>query len=58
MKKITVIITCYKDSLTLENAILSVYAQSRKIDEIIIVNDNSPESFEIESIIKKYPNII
>jgi glycosyltransferase involved in cell wall biosynthesis len=55
---ISVIIPCYKDSLTLQGAIESVIRQTYSHTEIIVVNDASPETQEIEQIIKKYPSII
>jgi len=58
MRKISIIIPCYKDAATLNIAIKSVYAQTRKVDEVIIVNDNSPESDKIESIVKNYPSVV
>lgn len=58
MRKVSIIIPCYKNSETLEAAIKSIYAQTRKVDEIIIVNDNSPESEKIEDIVRNYPFLI
>jgi len=54
---VCVIIPCYKDSSTLDRAIRSVYAQTRKVNEIIVVNDFSPETQEIEEILIRHPEI-
>ena len=55
---VCVIIPCYKDSKTLERAIQSVINQTIPVDEIIVVNDFSPETKAIDSIISSYPSII
>tara|TARA_B100001093_G_scaffold100534_1_gene92605 strand:+ start:8491 stop:9450 length:960 start_codon:yes stop_codon:yes gene_type:complete len=55
---VCVIIPCYKDSETLEKAIQSVINQTVPVDEIIVVNDFSPETKAIDSIISSYPSII
>src|SRR5450830_161127 len=57
MKTVSVIIPCYRDSATLERAIKSVLAQSYPAIQIIVVNDCSPESDEIENIVSRYPQI-
>jgi glycosyltransferase involved in cell wall biosynthesis len=57
MKTVSVITPCYRDSATLERAIKSVLAQSYPAIEIIVVNDCSPESEEIESIVARYPKL-
>lgn len=57
MKTVSVIIPCYRDSKTLELAIKSVQAQSYPAIEVIVVNDCSPESEEIESIVARYPKV-
>jgi len=54
---VCVIIPCYKDSSTLERALNSIYAQTRKLNEIIVVNDFSPETEKIESILKNHPKV-
>lgn len=58
MSTIAVIIPCYKDSKTLERAILSINQQTFKVTEIIVVNDCSPETEIIDNIILKFPDII
>jgi len=57
MKTVSVIIPCYRDSVTLERAIKSVLAQSYPAIEIIVVNDCSPESEDINCIVARYPKI-
>lgn len=57
MKRVSVIIPCYRDSATLERAIKSVLAQSYPAIEIVVVNDCSPESDEIERVIGIYPQV-
>jgi glycosyltransferase involved in cell wall biosynthesis len=57
-KTISVIIPCYNNSQTLERAIISVLRQTVKIQEIIIINDCSPETEQIDKIIFNYPEVI
>ena len=57
MKLVSVIIPCYKDASTLGRAIKSVIAQTYPRIEIIVVNDNSPESKEIEACLTNYPQV-
>lgn len=57
-RTVSVIIPCYEDASTLSRAIDSVLNQSAKISEIIVVNDCSPQSSEIEKIIARYSNLI
>lgn len=54
--RVSVIIPCYRDSATLSRALDSIYAQTRSVDEVIVVNDASPETFQIEAILAIYPN--
>ena len=58
IKLVSVIIPCYKNSSTLERAIKSVEAQTYSAIEIVVVNDASPETEAIESIISRHPRII
>ena len=58
MQLVSVIITCYKDGATLERAIISVINQKYKAVEIIVVNDFSPETDLIDSIIENYKEIV
>jgi putative peptidoglycan lipid II flippase len=55
--KVSVIIPCYKDAGTLSGAIHSVQNQTYKNIEIIVVNDASPESLEIEQVIEEHHSI-
>ena len=57
MSRICVIIPCYKNASTLGDALDSVLAQSRLPDEILVVNDCSPESQEIEEVLGRYPSV-
>lgn len=54
---VSVIIPCYKNSNTLGRAIDSVLGQSKKVHEVLVVNDASPESDKIEAVISKYPQV-
>jgi glycosyltransferase involved in cell wall biosynthesis len=56
--KVSVIIPCYKDASTLKDAIDSVSNQSYGNIEIIVVNDASPETLEIEKVIGRHPGVI
>jgi glycosyltransferase involved in cell wall biosynthesis len=55
---ISVVIPCFRDSTTLARAIESVYAQTMPINELIVVNDCSPESKEIELVLQAYKNVV
>ncbi len=55
---VSIVIPCYRDSKTLSSAIQSLYHQTYSNIEIIVINDASPETAEIEEIINKYPKII
>jgi glycosyltransferase involved in cell wall biosynthesis len=57
MKLVSVIIPCYKDSLTLGRAIESVILQTYSPIEIIVVNDCSPETELIEACLTRYPHV-
>lgn len=57
MTTVAVIIPCYRDSRTLSRALESVMAQSRRPDEIIVVNDASPETSEIEAVLTAFPQV-
>jgi glycosyltransferase involved in cell wall biosynthesis len=54
---VSIIIPCFKDSSTLGRALDSVYAQTYKVDEVVVINDASPESDLIEAVIKRYPDV-
>lgn len=57
MKLVSVVIPCYKDSTTLARAIDSVIKQTYKNIEIVIINDCSPETVEIEHVLIEYSNV-
>ncbi len=57
MQLVSVIIPCYKDSATLERAILSVQRQTYATIEIVVVNDCSPETELIEKCLARYPHV-
>ena len=57
MKLVSVVVPCYKDSKTLSRAIESVLCQTYSPIELIVINDCSPETIEIESCLKKYPGL-
>lgn len=57
MKLVSVIIPSYKDSLTLGRAVKSVIGQTYSQIEIIVVNDCSPESAQIEACLALYPQV-
>jgi glycosyltransferase involved in cell wall biosynthesis len=58
MSRISLIIPCYRDSSTLARAIESVYAQTLSVDELIVVNDCSPETEEIERVLQGYRDVV
>lgn len=49
---VSVVIPCYKNALTIGRAVNSVLAQSYQAIEVIVVNDCSPESDAIESVLR------
>ena len=55
--RVSVVIPCFKDSATLGRALDSVFAQSRVADEVIVVNDASPETREVEAVLAAYPSV-
>jgi glycosyltransferase involved in cell wall biosynthesis len=57
MNRVSLIIPCFKDSKTLSRALDSAYAQTHKLYEVIVVNDASPESEEIEWVLLNYPYV-
>lgn len=57
MRTIAVIIPCYLDSKTLARALDSVRAQTSQVNEVVVVNDCSPETAAIEKILENYPEV-
>ncbi len=55
--RVSVVIPCYRDAATLARALASVCAQTRPVDEIIVVNDCSPETSAIEEIVARFPDV-
>lgn len=57
MTTVAVIIPCFRDAATLGWAIDSVLAQSHRVNEVIVVNDASPETEAIEAVLECYPEV-
>lgn len=57
MKLVSVIIPCYRNSKTLGRAIDSVIAQTYPFVEIVVVNDCSPETKDIETALLRYSDV-
>lgn len=55
--KVSVVIPCYKDAITLPRAIESVIYQTYPNIEIIVVNDCSPQTDLIEKCLSEYPQV-
>lgn len=55
---VSLIIPCYRNAATLARALDSVYAQTHAADEIIVVNDCSPESEAIEQVLLNYRAVV
>ncbi len=58
MYQISVIIPCFSDSATLKRSLDSILSQTCTVNEIIVVNDASPETIEIEKILFNYPTVV
>ena len=56
--RVSIIIPCYKDAATLGRALESVYAQTRQADEVVVVNDCSPQTAEIETVLQDFPHVV
>ena len=54
--KISILIPCYNEELTIEKCLISCLTQTRKADEIIIVNDSSTD--KTLEVLKKYDKIV
>jgi len=57
MATVSVIIPCYKNANTLALALDSVYAQTQPVHEVLVINDCSPETAEIETILINYTQV-
>lgn len=55
---VSIVIPCYRDSKTLSSAIKSLCRQTYSNIEIIVVNDASPETLEIEKVMEEFPGVI
>jgi len=56
MFKISAVIPCYNEEKTIEKTVLSCLKQSRKIDQIIVVNDGSTDA--TMDVLAKYRSVI
>ena len=56
--RVSVVIPCFRNAATISRALDSVNAQTRTVNEIIVVNDASPESLEIEHVLTGYPDVV
>lgn len=55
MKRLSVIVPCYRDSATLARALTSLERQTRPADEVIVVDDCSPEGDDIRRVLAGFP---
>ena len=55
---VSIVIPCYRDSNTLSSAIQSLDDQTYSNIEVIVVNDASPETVEIEKVLNEYPRVV
>jgi glycosyltransferase involved in cell wall biosynthesis len=55
---VSIVIPCYRDSKTLSAAIDSLYKQTYSNIEIILVNDASPETAEIEEVVGMHRGVV
>lgn len=51
------VIPCYRDGDTLGRALSSVRAQTRPVEEVIVVDDCSPESETIQAVLADFPEV-
>jgi len=56
--RVSVVIPCYRDAATLGLALASLHGQTRRVEEIIVVNDCSPETDRIEAVLQRYPQVV
>ena len=56
--RVSVVIPCYRDAATLGRALMSLQAQTRLPEEIIVVDDFSPEEARIRAVVGGIPRVI
>lgn len=56
--RLSVIIPCYLDAATLERALASLRAQTRPADEVIVVDDCSPQADRIREVLSGFPGTV
>ena len=57
MAQVSVVVPCYCDAETLPRAIASLNAQTHRPDEIIVVDDGSPEESRIREVIARFEGV-
>lgn len=57
MSTVSLVIPCYRDAATLGRALSSVRAQTRPVDEVLVVDDCSPESAAIAAVLADFPEV-
>ena len=58
MATISVVIPCFNSSRTISRALVSVYSQTLVPTEVIVVNDCSDDTQELELCLKAFPEVI
>jgi glycosyltransferase involved in cell wall biosynthesis len=58
MSEISVIIPCFRNAKTICRALKSIVDQTRTVDEVIVVDDCSPEGEEIECVVREFPGVV
>lgn len=56
--RVSVVIPCYRDAATLGRALTSLQMQTRQADEVIVVDDCSPESDLIRRVLEDFPQTV
>ncbi len=57
MTRVSAIIPFYRNADTIARALDSVYRQTHPVAEVIVVNDCSPQTEELEQILQSYPHV-
>lgn len=57
MSLVSIIVPCYRDAATLGRALRSIFAQTYRNLEVIVVNDCSPETDRIEAVLRDFPAV-